>query len=112
MTTADIDVGMDYGAMGKLASQVETAQTDFTEMCKNFDSLVSSLDGQWQGKAQKEFSSAYEKLRPKLKTISTTLESYAKSIRDTAANEAALESESAKNYEKNAFPVVGNPTLK
>lgn len=85
MTTADISMG--YGALENLATEIENARTDFETMRSDFESLVSAMDGQWQGKAQREFSSGYDKLKPKLAKISKSLENYAAAVKKVAADE-------------------------
>ena len=86
------DFAMDYEALYELAKQIHQMETDFAEMRKNLDTLVSSLDDQWQGKAQVEFATAYGKLQPKLNTISETLYNYATAISKAASGEQDLES--------------------
>ena len=57
MSTANIDnFSMDYSAMGNLAKEVKAMNKDFQDMITNLATLVDSLDGQWQGKAQVEFA--------------------------------------------------------
>ena len=82
---------MDYSAMGNLAKEVTAMNKDFQDMITNLATLVDSLDGQWQGKAQVEFAAAYSKLKPKLDTISDMLQNYATEINNASANEQELE---------------------
>lgn len=96
MKTADFL--MDYSAMEALVTQVKAMQEDFDAMCANLDSLVNSLDGQWQGKAQVEFAASYSKLKPKLKSISAVLSNYSTEIANAASNESALEAFNTKTY--------------
>ena len=86
------DFSMDYDALKKLAEEVCQMQEDFEKMRKQLGELADSLDGQWQGKAQAEFSSAYKKLQPKLTTISEVLSDYATEITNAANGEKELES--------------------
>ncbi len=106
MSTTDI-TSMDYSAMSELAKEVRTMNDDFQEMIKNLDSLVESLDGQWQGKAQVEFATAYSKLKPKLQTISETLQNYATEIENATSNEKDLE-----DFNKKLFNPITYPTIK
>ena len=78
MKTADFS--MNYDSMELLAAEVIHMQMDFDEMCKTLDSLVESLNGQWQGSAQKEFAVAYSNLKPELDTISKTLIKFSKQV--------------------------------
>ena len=93
MSTANIDkFSMDYSAMGNLAKEVTAMNKDFQDMITNLATLVDSLDGQWQGKAQVEFAAAYSKLKPKLDTISEVLQNYATEINNAASSEQDVES--------------------
>lgn len=105
MSTADI-VSMDYSAMGNLAKEVTSMNQDFQEMINNLASLVESLDGQWQGKAQVEFAVAYSKLKPKLDTVSEVLQNYATEINNAAAAEQDVES-----FNKTLFNPINNPSF-
>lgn len=75
-----VDFSMDYSSMESLASDVVNMQTDFEEMCKSLESLVESLEGQWQGSAQKEFAIAYSKLKPQLDSISDVLKHFSERL--------------------------------
>lgn len=86
---------MEYSSMEALADEVDNIQKDFLSMCKDLDTLVESLEGQWQGTAQKEFAVAYSKLRPKLTEIGNVLEKYTKAIKQTVTNEEETEIKSA-----------------
>lgn len=93
MSTANIDnFSMDYSAMGNLAKEVTAMNKDFQDMITNLATLVESMDGQWQGKAQVEFAAAYSKLKPKLDTISEVLQNYATEINNAASSEQDVES--------------------
>lgn len=105
MSTADI-VSMDYSAMGNLAKEVTSMNQDFQEMINNLASLVESLDGQWQGKAQVEFAVAYSKLKPKLDTVSEVLQNYAIEINNAAAAEQDVEA-----FNKTLFNPINNPSF-
>lgn len=96
MSTADIS--MDYSAMSSLASEVDGISADFSQMIKNFDSLVESLDGQWEGAAQKEFAVAYRKLKPKLDTIDNVLSKYSTAINQVVSGEESTENQLAATF--------------
>ena len=100
------DFAMDYEAMAELAKQVDVMQTDFVQMLDSLDDLVESVDGQWQGKAQVEFATAYSKLRPKLETIGEVLQNYATEINNAASSEQDVES-----LNKTLFNPVSYPTF-
>ena len=107
MSTANIDnFSMDYSAMGNLAKEVTAMNKDFQDMITNLATLVDSLDGQWQGKAQVEFAAAYSKLKPKLDTISEVLQNYATEINNAASSEQDVES-----LNKTLFTPVSYPSF-
>ena len=107
MSTANIDnFSMDYSAIGNLAKEVTAMNKDFQDMITNLATLVESLDGQWQGKAQVEFAAAYSKLKPKLDTISEVLQNYATEINNAASSEQDVES-----LNKTLFNPVSYPTF-
>lgn len=95
---------MEYSSMEALADEVGNIQKDFLSMCKDLDKLVESLEGQWQGTAQKEFAVAYSKLRPKLTEIGNVLEKYTKAIKQTITNEEETEKESAAKLAGTKIP--------
>ena len=103
MSTADI-FSMDYSAMGNLAKEVTTMNKDFRDMITNLATLVDSLDGQWQGKAQVEFATAYSKLKPKLDTISEVLQNYATEINNAACSEQDVESLNKTLFNPVSYP--------
>lgn len=76
---------MDYSAMEALASLVSNLQREIDEMYSDMDSLVNSLDGQWIGKAQVEFTTSYKQLKPQIKEIQTTLEEFSNQIKSASA---------------------------
>ena len=103
MSTADI-FSMDYSAMGNLAKEVTTMNKEFQDMIINLATLVDSLDGQWQGKAQVEFAAAYSKLKPKLDTISEVLQNYATEINNAATSEQGVESLNKTLFNPVSYP--------
>lgn len=105
MSTANIDnFSMDYSAMGNLAKEVTAMNKDFQDMITNLATLVDSLDGQWQGKAQVEFAAAYSKLKPKLDTISEVLQNYATEINNAASSEQDVESLNKTLFNPVSYP--------
>lgn len=105
MSTANIDnFSMDYSAMGNLAKEVTAMNKDFQDMITNLATLVDSLDGQWQGKAQVEFAAAYSKLKPKLDTISEVLQNYATEIKNAASSEQDVESLNKTLFNPVSYP--------
>ena len=88
---ADI-FSMDYSAMENLAKEVTAMNEEFQDMIINLATLVESLNGQWQGKAQVEFAAAYSKLKPKLDAISVVLQNYSNEINNIVTREQDLES--------------------
>jgi len=105
MSTANIDqFSMDYSAMGNLAKEVTVMNKEFQDMITNLATLVESLDGQWQGKAQVEFAAAYSKLKPKLDTISEVLQNYATEINNAATSEQDVESLNKTLFNPVSYP--------
>lgn len=103
MSTADI-FSMDYSAMGNLAKEVTAMNKEFQDMITNLATLVESLDGQWQGKAQVEFAAAYSKLKPKLETISEVLQNYTTEINNAATSEQDVESLNKTLFNPVSYP--------
>lgn len=88
MTTAIIqDVTMTYGSALNIANAIEDKRLDFNGMRGTLENLVDSLSGQWEGTAQREFLTAYNKLKPKLQLINETMERYSNEIKKTVAEE-------------------------
>ena len=97
---------MEYSALTDLAIKISDMDQDFQNMLSDLDNLVDSLDGQWQGKAQVEFATAYNELRPKLSKIGEVLGNYAKEINNATCSEQNLESSN-----KSIFDHVNIPPL-
>ena len=83
---------MDYNSIIRLGEEIRRIHSEHSELLTDLDTLVMSLDGQWTGKAQKEFAIAYDKLRPRLLTINKVLDQYAVEVTRAASCEAELES--------------------
>lgn len=94
---------MNYSSMNDLARQVSALQQNFDTMRSELNSLVESLDGEWQGKAQKEFAAAYGKLKPKLETISEVLQQFSTEVLNATIQESELEQQSAAANEQKSF---------
>lgn len=100
------DISMTYSSLLQLATEIRNIQGEFDSMRTNLDSLVSSVDGQWQGKAQTEFAAAYSTLKSKLDSISTVLGQYATEISKVASCQ-----EETENVAAAGFKLVTTPTL-
>ena len=87
------DVSMTFHSLEDLSREIGNIQADFDNMRTGFDSLVQSLDGLWQGAAQKEFAVAYDKLKPKLATVSEVLSKYSEEISGAAKKQRTLDAE-------------------
>lgn len=99
MTTADIkDVSMTYSSALEIAKAIDDKHLDFIGMRGTLDNLVDRLNGQWEGTAQREFLTAYNKLKPKLKLISETMERYSKEIRATVKAEQEADAGAATSF--------------
>lgn len=99
MTTADIkDVSMTYSSALEIARAIDDKRLDFNGMRDTLDRLVDSLSSEWEGAAQREFLTAYNKLKPKLKTISETMEQYSSEIRKAVSAQQEQELSSAKTF--------------
>ena len=95
MSTADIS--MSYGSMEALAKEINNINGDFNTMRSGLSSLVSSLNGEWEGTAKKEFEVAYSKLAPKLEAISNVLTRYTAAVNTVAANTKNTDSGTAQS---------------
>lgn len=89
---------MKYDSVTGLAKEVNAIQKDFESMCSGLDALIQSLDGQWQGSAQKEFMTAYKRVKSKLKTVSITLERYTFSINSVPTSELKADKQSSLTF--------------
>lgn len=108
MTTADIkDVSMTYSSALEIARAIDDKRLDFNGMRDTLDRLVNSLSSEWEGAAQREFLTAYNKLKPKLKTISETMEQYSSEIRKAVSAQQEQELSSAKAFS----PITAGATL-
>lgn len=99
MTTADIkDVSMTYSSALEIAKAIDDKRLDFNGMRGTLDNLIDRLNGQWEGTAQREFLTAYNKLKPKLKLISETMERYSREIRMTVKAEQETDATSSTDF--------------
>lgn len=99
------DVSITYDAVLEIAQRIDDSRIGFSDMQEQLDRLVDGLSGKWKGAAQKEFSAAYEKLRPKLKVINSTLEKYSQLIRAYVQRQQEQDAESAKSSANTAFVI-------
>lgn len=104
MNTADLI--MNYNSITSLAKEITQAQEEFSDLLVNLDSLVETMNGKWKGKAQVEFATAYNNLKPKLEIISGVLVNYANALSAAATNEANLE-----DVQKNMLSNAGIPSF-
>lgn len=110
MTTADIkDVSMTYSSALEIAKAIDDKRLDFNGMRGTLDNLVDTLNGQWEGAAQREFLTAYNKLKPKLKLISKVLEEYSAAIRTAVTNEQEQEKHAAGLFSRLNDPLASTP---
>lgn len=99
MITADIkDVSMTYSSALEIAKAIDNKRLDFNGMRGTLENLVDSLSGQWEGTTQREFLTAYNKLKLKLKLISETMERYSKEIRAVVAAEEDQDKTSSTEF--------------
>lgn len=99
MATANIqDVSMTYSSALDIAKAIDDKRLDFNGMRGTLDNLVDRLNGQWEGAAQREFLTAYNKLKPKLKLISETMERYSQEIRATVKAEQEADNTSSTGF--------------
>lgn len=89
---------MGYNSVTGLAQEVSTIQKEYETVLSEIDALVKSLDGQWEGAAQKEFMTAYNKLKPSLKTVSATLEQYTSSVGKVPSYELKAEKKTSYSF--------------
>ena len=94
MSTADIS--MSYGSMEALAKEINNVNGEFNTMRSGLASLVSSLNGEWEGAAKKEFEVAYSKLAPKLEAIGNVLTRYTAAVNTVAENTKSTDSGTAQ----------------
>ena len=89
---------MGFSAMEDLVQKINDEQESFEKMCTDLNSLVDSLEGQWQGSAQKEFAASYSKLKPKLEKICSVLSRYSSAIKEAASREEETDTSTAKIF--------------
>ena len=70
------DVAMTYEAMSNASNQVKAHKESFDKMLSELNSLVSDLEGKWEGAAKKEFQEAFDKLKPTLEKFAELLKQY------------------------------------
>lgn len=92
------DFSMGYNSVTGLAEEVVTIQKNYEATLSGMDALIKSLDGQWEGAAQKEFMTAYNKLKPRLKTVSATLKRYTDSLGKAVSYELKADKQSSLSF--------------
>ena len=92
------DVSIDYSALERIASEAKGLQAQFDEMLKSLKSLVDDLGEQWQGAGKTEFVAAYNNLKPKLSTISSTLGGYETALKGAVNLELKADTGSATTF--------------
>lgn len=85
------DISMQYSGIEATVREICQMQTDFSDMLINLNSLMRSMDGIWEGKAQQEFALAYSKLKPKLVRIEELLGDYCTELTDLISRQQNLE---------------------
>lgn len=109
MATVDNqDFSMQYDSALGIAKAIDDKRLDFNGMCETLENLVDSLDGQWEGKAQYEFQTAYKNLKSKLSLISKTMEAYSTEIRTAVQSEQDTEEESSGFFDWLSLVWSGN----
>ena len=112
MTMADIkDVSITYSSALEIARAIDDKRLNFNGMCGTLENLVDDLSNQWVGVSQREFLAAYNKLKPKLKLISSTMERYSNEIRAAMAAEEEQDKKSSSGFKEiNYWPHLGGST--
>ena len=101
MATANIkDVSMTYSSVLDIARAIDNKRLDFNGMCGTLKNLVDNLSNQWEGTAKREFLTAYNKIEPKLKLISETMEQYSKEIRKAVSEEQQQDALTAGTFDR------------
>ena len=98
------DLVMNYDSLLGLSNEIAQAQGNFERLLADLDSVVNTMDGKWKGKAQVEFATAYNNLKPKLTGIGTVLGNYSSALSTAAANEEALEKSHVHSFSNVGIP--------
>lgn len=97
------DFVMSFDSVESLATQFYALYEEFEAMCANLNALVESTEGHWKGSAQVEFAISYEKLKPKLETITEVLRQYYIEVSSALLNETAMETINRIGFEQIGF---------
>lgn len=92
---AEMSFAMKYSTLERFSNEIALMSEDFSTICDELRALVSSVDGEWKGKAHDRFEERYKKLDPKLKTIAEALSAYSSAIAENVSNEEEIEKVSA-----------------
>ena len=92
---AEMSFAMKYSTLERFSNEIALMSEDFLTICDELRTLVSSVDGEWKGKAHDRFEERYKKLDPKLKTIAEALSAYSSAIAEIVSNEEEIEKVSA-----------------
>ena len=98
-----IDLIIRYSTVSRIGAEAERQQERFKEMRKSLDTLVDSLEVQWNGAGRTEFEAAYNKVKPVLKDVSSLLRKYTKELKTVVDSEQALEKQNADAYKSIIF---------
>lgn len=98
------NVTMTYEAMSNASAQVKTHKENFDSMISSLTTIVSSLNGQWEGVAKTEFENAFQNLKPTLQKFSELLGRYSAELDKEVATVMEQQSSSAQR-------IGGNLTL-
>ncbi len=89
---------MNYGLVRSVGEEASSIQGEFEALFKSVDSLISGIDGSWQGAAKKEFMTAFDKMKPRFNAVSSNLKSYAAALPRVALIEEDTESQTAGTF--------------
>lgn len=95
------NVTMTYEAMSNASAQVKTHKENFDSMISGMTTIVSSLNGQWEGVAKTEFENAFQNLKPTLQKFSELLGRYGTELDKEVAGMMEKESGSAQRISSN-----------
>lgn len=95
------DVTMTYEAMRSAADQVKLHKENFDDMISGMTSIISSLNGQWEGVAKTEFETAFHNLKPTLQRFSELLGRYHTELNQEVSGMSEKEQSSARRISSN-----------
>jgi len=89
---------MDYGVVHGVGEEAAAIRAEFDSLFTKVDSLISGIEGVWQGAAKKEFMTAYNKLKPRFNAVSSNLNSFSPTLKQAVTLEADTESQTAGTF--------------